>query len=352
VSLPAASYPQPERLTDAFHRILEEVSATPGVRSAALLSQMPMNRGSSSNGLVPEGKAPILENVVNSRLCIVTPELFRTLGIRTVRGRAIDASDRRGAQKVMVLNETAAAALFPGLDPIGRRVSCCEAAPDGSPDDKVVVGIAADVRSRGRGAAAVPEFYLPLEQMPADAWGWIERTMYLVVRADGPLAGLPPALHHAVARVDPEAPLYDVKTMEQRLGESEATARFNTLLLSLLGLIGLLLSAVGIYGVISYFVTQRTSEIGVRMALGATRRSVTGLVMRQAVRPVAAGLALGLAGSVAATRLLAAYLVGVQRGDPLTLLAVIVLLSAAALLASFVPARRAAGVEPVEALQG
>jgi len=352
VSLPAAAYGEPERLAAAFNQVLEEVSRMPGVRSAALLSQMPMNRGSSSNGLLPEGKAPVLENVVNARLCIITPELFRTFGIRTVRGRAINAADRRGAQKVMVLNEAAAAALFPGLDPIGRRVSCCEPGPDGNPDDKVVVGIAADIRSRGRGAAAVPEFYLPMDQMPADAWGWIERTMYIVVRAEGPLAALAPALHSAVAKIDPDAPLYDVKTMDQRMGESEATARFNTLLLSLLGLIGLLLSAVGIYGVISYFVTQRTSEIGVRMALGATRRSVTGLVMRQAAVPVAVGIILGLGASAAATRLLSAYLVGVRRSDPLTLFSVIVLLAAAALLASFVPARRAAGVEPVVALQG
>jgi putative ABC transport system permease protein len=352
VSLPAATYKASELSTSAFTRLIQEIAQIPGVRSAALLSQMPMGRGNSSNGLIPEGKAYAMENVVDARLCVVTPELFRTLGIRTVRGRLLNAGDRRGAQKVMVVNEAAAAALFPGQDPVGRRVACCDEGPDGSPDWKVVVGVTADIRSRGLGVEAPAEFYLPMEQMPIQGWDWLQRTMYIVVRADGSPEALSPGLRGAVASIDHDIPLYDVKTMTQRMGESGATAHFNTLLLSLLGVIGLLLSAVGIYGVISYFVTQRTSEIGVRMALGATRRSVTGLVMRQAALPVAVGIVLGLAASAAATRLLSAYLVGVQRTDPLTLAAVVAVLAMAALLASFVPARRAASVEPVEALQG
>jgi predicted permease len=351
VTLPSTTYKEPDKLALTFNRIVQEIAQAPGVKSAALLSQMPMSPGSSSNGLIPEGKGDSIENAVDTRLCIVTPELFRALGIRIVRGRALTAADRRGAQRVMVLNETAAAALFPGQDPIGRRVGCCEAGPDGGPDYKVVVGVAADVRSRGLAAEAAPEFYLPMDQMPADSWGWIQQTLYLVVRTDGAPESLTPVLRRATASVDPDVPVYDVKTMAQRMGESSAKARFNTLLLTLLGVIGLVLSAVGIYGVVSYFVTLRTSEIGMRMALGATPRSVTGLMMRQAAIPVAIGLLAGLAASALATRLLAASLVGIQRTDPLTLTAVVALLSATALLASFVPARRAAGVDPVKALQ-
>jgi putative ABC transport system permease protein len=350
VSLPAAAYSAPERLAATFERLVDGIAQAQGVRSAALVSQLPLGAGNSSNGLIPEGKPLAMESVVDTRLDIVTPGYFRAFGIPIVRGRALSDGDRGGGQKVMVVSAAAAAALFPGQDPIGRRVSCCEPGPGGGPDYKVIVGVAADVRSRGLGATLSPEFYLPLEQVPREAWGWIQRTMFIVARADGAPEALTPALRRVVAGIDPDVPLYDVTTMEQRMGESVATARFNTLLLTLLGAIGLVLSAVGIYGVISYFVTQRTPEIGVRMALGATPRSVTRLVMRQAAIPVAAGVVLGLAASAAATRLLAAYLIGVEPTDPLTLAAVVALLAATALLASFAPAQRAAGVDPVQAL--
>jgi len=215
----------------------------------------------------------------------------------------------------------------------------------------VVVGVASDVRSLGLAENVFPEFYLPMAQAPPDAWRWTQRTMYLVARTDRAPESLAPGLRRAVAAVDPDLPLYDVKTMEQRQGDSIATARFNTLLLTLLGLIGLILAAVGIYGVVSYYVAQRTREIGIRMALGDTPRGVSILVLRQAALPVAAGLLLGLGASAAATRLLAASLVGVQRTDPLTLATVVVLLAATALLASVVPAQRAARVDPKAALQ-
>ena len=159
-----------------------------------------------------------------------------------------------------------------------------------------------------------------------------------------------PHLRAVVAAIDPDVPLFNVRTMEERMAESVAGARFNTLLLSLLGAIGLALSAIGIYGVIAYFVTQRTPEIGVRMALGATRADVIRLVLRQAAVPIALGLAAGLVASFAATRALAAQLVGVERGDPVTLAAVVGALAITALAAAFVPARRAAGVDPTQAL--
>jgi ABC-type antimicrobial peptide transport system permease subunit len=175
--------------------------------------------------------------------------------------------------------------------------------------------------------------------------------MYIVARAEaGEPESLLPGLRRVVSEIDPDVPLFNARTMDERLAASLATARFNTLLLTLLGAIGLILASVGIYGVVSYFVTQRTREIGVRMALGATRGDVMRLVLRQAATPIALGLIAGLLASLAATRALSAQLVGVQPSDPLTLTAVILALAATALAAVVVPARRAAAVDPTQAL--
>jgi putative ABC transport system permease protein len=251
----------------------------------------------------------------------------------------------------MVISEALARAAFPAEDPIGKRIACCESGPDGkTPDYKTVVGVAGDVRSRGPGEAPSPEFYLPAAQVPNEAWNWIQRTMYIVVRSplDPDRISLP--LRDAAGQVAAGVPLFNVRTMEQRLGDSLATAKFNTLLLTLLGTIGLVLAAVGIYGVIAYFVSRRTQEIGVRMALGATRRDVLVLVIRQAAWPIAIGIASGVLMSVAATRVLSSQLFSVTPNDPVTFGAVALGLTAIATLATLVPARRAASVDPTKAL--
>jgi ABC-type antimicrobial peptide transport system permease subunit len=181
-------------------------------------------------------------------------------------------------------------------------------------------------------------------------WNWF-RTVYVVARTPGDPDVLIKPLNAAVARIDPDLPLFDVRTMEQRLSSTLATARFNTLLLTLLGTLGLVLAASGIYGVIAYFVSQRTQEIGVRIALGATPAAVMRLILAQAMRPVAIGAAIGLAAALAASRVLAGQLFGVTRADPVTIAAVIATLICVALVASAVPARRAAAVDPTRALQ-
>jgi len=215
---------------------------------------------------------------------------------------------------------------------------------------KTIVGVAGDIRSRGPAIAPRPEFYLPMAQVPDVAWSWT-RTMYLLVRTTGDPAALVKPLNAATLRVDRDLPLFDVKTMEQRLSGSLAGARFNTLLLSLLGAIGLALAATGIYGVIAYFVSQRTQEIGVRMALGASRGSVVRLVLGQALRPVAVGAVVGVVAALAASRVLSSQLFGVSRTDPLTIAAVLATLIGVAMIASALPARRAAAVDPTRALQ-
>ena len=203
----------------------------------------------------------------------------------------------------------------------------------------------------GPATAPRPEFYLPLAQAPDEAWNWMQRTMYIIARTDGDPAALTSPLRAIVGRIDPELPLYDVRQMDERLAGTLATARFNTLLLSLLGGIGLLLAASGIYGVIAYFVSQRTQEIGVRIALGASTGSVVRLILGQALRPVAIGAAIGVVAALAASRVIASQLFGVSRTDPLTIAAVVATLIGVALVASAMPARRAAAIDPTRALQ-
>jgi predicted permease len=351
LSLPPKEYVEPERILVTMNRIAEEVAHSPGVRSAAIATPIPMGRGVTSNGLLAEGKSMTAEDLVQSILNIVTPEYFRTMEISIVRGRGFLPSDRKGAQRVMIVNEQLAAALYPGQDPIGKKVECCESLPDGSPAYKIIIGVVGNLHSFGLADKVEPEFYLPAAQVPDVAWNWIQRTFYLVARSNGAPEALVPSIRKAVASIDPNVPVYQVSTMEERMAGSLATARFNTLLLTLLGVIGLILSVVGIYGVIAYFVTQRTAEIGVRMALGATPRNVILLVLRQAAIPVGLGVLVGLVASVLATRVLSAYLVGVEPTDPLTLATVVAILAGAALLASLLPARRAASVPPTQALQ-
>ena len=347
VTLPTTSYTGPARIKETLRQINDAAAAVPGVSSAAISSYAAMGGGGGSNGLVPEGKEPIAANFINSTLRVITPGFFQTMGVPIVKGRNFDDADRSGGRNVMIVSARLAAVAFPGQDPIGKRIGCCEAGPNGL---KTVVGVAGDIRSRGPAVAPRPEFYLPIAQVPDVAWSW-NRTMYVLVRTSGDPASLIKPLNAALARIDRDLPLFDVKTMEQRLDFSLSTSRFNTLLLSLLGAIGLLLAASGIYGVIAYFVSQRTQEIGVRIALGASRGRVVRLILGQALRPVAIGAALGVAAALGASQVLSSQLFGVSRTDPLTIAAVVATLIGVALVASAVPAHRAAGVDPTRALQ-
>ena len=277
----------------------------------------------------------------------MTPGYLEAMRIPIVRGRSLTADDRRGGLKVMIVSQALAQAAFPGQDPIAKRLACCEDGVNGEPGANTIVGVAGDVRRRGPGEAPSPEFYLPAAQVPDVAWNWIQRTMYVAVRTPMDPDGLSLPLRSAIATVTPGVPLFNMRTMEQRLGESMATAKFNTLLLTLLGAIGLTLAAVGIYGVIAYFVTRRTQEIGVRMALGATRRDVVGLVIRQALWPVGIGIVAGIVLSAAVTRVLSSQLFSVTAYDPLTFGAVAGVLAIIAFAASLCPrAARPRSIRP------
>ena len=345
ISLPAVKYAAPDALLHAVQSIEEAVGAVPGVRHAAISTNVP-GVGTFSNGLVPEGEAPELRNVRQSMARFVSPGYFQAMGLPIVKGRAFTDADRLGAPMTMIVNQTLAERLWPNADPIGRRVN-------GSfgKDMKVVVGVVADVRFEGPAGPVEPEFYQPLAQLDEMAWNWTRRSVFVVARTDGDPAALGPAVRRAIAAFDPGVPLYSVRTMEERMAATLETARFNTMLLAMLGAVGLLLAGVGIYGVIAYFATQRTAEIGIRLALGASRGSVLRLVVRQAAVPVAAGVALGALGAVFASRAIATQLVNVRPNDPLTFLAVAGMLAIVALLAALIPARRAASLDPTRALQ-
>jgi putative ABC transport system permease protein len=350
VSLPAVTYQSPEQVTRAFQRIEERIAAVPGVDAGALVSTAPLE-GGGSNGLVPEGRPLDIASAINSQLRLVTPGYFATLKIRLLRGRTFTADDRRGAPLVMVINQTLAREAFRGEDPIGKRIACCEPGPNGSPNWKEVVGVVGDVRAQGLDQAPEPEFYLPMLQAPAAAWSWTDRTLTVAVRAQGDPAPLMTPIRQAVAEVDPAVPLYNLGTMQGRLVDSLAQSRFSTMLLTVFGAIALLLAAIGVYGVISYGVAQRTQEIGIRMALGARHADVLAMVVRHGAKLAGVGMVVGLAGALALSGLLSTLLFRVSPTDPPTFAGGIVVLMTVAVMAAALPARRAARTDPMVALR-
>jgi len=353
VALRPAEYKQATDVAEhTFTRILDGVRAAPGVQAAALTSQAPMGPGGGSNGLYAEGKAADFRNQVDARLRMVTPGYLSVMRIPLVAGQEIGDDDRRGGLRVAVVSAALAKALWPGEHAIGKRFRCCEGSPD-DPRWKTVVGVAADVRSGGPTQDIRPEFYVPMTQVPAEAWSWVGRTMTVVARsANGNGASIASGIRTAVKSVDPSLPVYSVFTMDQSIARSLAEQRFHLMLLVTLSGVALLLAAVGIYSVISFVVALRTHEIGVRLALGATGSDVVRLLTRQGLKPVVAGAAIGALLAMWATRLLRGSVYGVQTSDPATLGAVVVVLLGVALFAIVLPARRATRVDPTTALHG
>ena len=350
VSLPEAGYETPDKVGQTFARIAERLEQVPGAMAAGLASAAPFENA-NDNGLIPEGRPLDISSAIQSDFRLVTPGYHQAMGIRLRRGRLFTADDRAGATRVMIVNETLARQAWPGEDPIGKRIACCEQGENGAPVWKTVVGVVTDVRARGLGERVRPEFYLPMAQSPAAAWRWIDRMMTLALRSPGDPATVGAAIRDAVWGIDRSLPVYDVGTMDQLRVESIAATRFSTMLLTAFGGLALLLAAVGVYGVISYGVTQRTQEIGIRVALGADDRKVLGLVVGQAAAMTGAGLILGLAGALGLSGVIAGLLFQVSPTDPPTLAAGVVLLAVVALLAAAVPARRAARVDPAVALR-
>jgi len=273
----------------------------------------------------------------------VSPDFFRALGMPLIKGRFFNDADREGAPGVVIINQTMAKRFWPGEDPLGRKISYGTNERN-EPNWLGIVGVVGDARHKGLDVDLRPDAYVSYLQSPA-------RYMTLVLRSASDPSGLTAAVGRDIRALDPDVPLYQVKTMREVVSGSISTRRFNMILLSLFAAVAVILAAVGLYGVMAYSVTQRTHEIGVRMALGAQQRDVLRMVVGQGMALALGGVVLGLASALATTRVLASLLFGVTVTDAGTFAVVAFLLTSIALLACYVPARRATKVDPMIALR-
>ena len=281
---------------------------------------------------------------VHTRL--VSSGYFQVMGIPLVRGRVFSSHDAETSGNVVIINEAAARRYWPNEDPMGQRISI------GATDDwREIVGVVGDTRHEGLDADADPAAYLPQRQRFVSLGAGFARTATLVVRTNGDAAWAAPLIRTAVAHVDAQVPIGLVRAMDDLIGDSVAPRRLNFVLVSAFAAVALILTAAGLYGVMSYLVAQRTREIGVRMALGASRRQVLALVLREAGTMTLFGMGLGIAGALALTRSMTAMLFGVSAANPLIYASMSLLLAAVALLAVAVPASRATRVDPLLALR-
>jgi predicted permease len=325
----------------AFYRqLLERVDALPGVRSATLAETVPLELGGASESIQAEGRTPPPGEPSEVNMIAAGPHYFRTMGIPLLRGREFSETDRDGAPLVAIVNETLARRFWPNEDPVGRRLT------RGDPPNTyiTVIGVAKDGKYRSLGEQPRATFYLPLLQ------GY-EHWVTLHVKTDGNPLALASAVRREVHALDPDLPVFNVRTMMEHLGTAYFLARTTATVLGLFGGLALLLASVGLYGVMSYGVAQRTREIGIRMALGAQAGDVLRLVVSEGMKLAAVGMALGLVAAIAATRYAASLLYGLSATDPATFAGVAAVLVAVALLACWLPACRAARVEPIVALR-
>ena len=326
---------------DFYQQVTEKVESLPGVKSATLARIPPLSGGRRETSIYIEGQEPPPQdrpNLVNAN--VVGLKYLETMGIPLLRGRDFTAQDREGAPGVVVVTETFARRFWPGEDPLGQRISF--RAQSGPFIE--VVGVAKDGSYVTLGEEPRSMMYLPLLQNH-------ETGMTMHVRTAGDPMGIAAGVRSVIASLEKNLPTYDLTTMNEQLGSSLFLARLGATFLAVLGLLALLLAAVGIYGVMGYSVTRRTREIGIRMALGAQRDDVLKMVLKEGMAMVGIGVAIGLLGAFFVTRLLVSFLYGVSVTDPITFVAISLLLSGVALVASFIPARRATKVDPLVALR-
>ena len=347
VAMPTDGTTAPQHIATFYQQLTERLKALPGVANASVVFQLPLSGSGATTGLTIEGKPAHPSDRPNAVIHMVDPEYFRTMGIPLVKGRTFTERDVLNSAPVLIINNTLAHQHFPNEDPIGKRIApgfSTLPMNDDGPGMREIVGVVGDVRHQNLQGPAQPEFYFPQAQMPMSS-------MTVVIRA----AGDPRALQHAargiVQSLNKSAPIFNVRTVEELVGGSVASPRFNTLLLAMFAGVALILTAVGLYGVISYSVAQNTQQIGIRVALGAQTGDVFKLIVGQGTFLTLVGVVIGLGAAYGLTRLMSSLLYGVGATDPWTFAGVAMLLMLVAFIACYLPARRATRIDPVVALR-
>ena len=342
VTVPTRRYPDDAKRIDFFTNLVARLSAIPGVESAGAVSYLPLAGAGAGTGFTIVGQpAPLPGQGPTTDVSVCDDGYFRALKVPLLRGRVFSAREMRERSNVVVINDALARRYFPNESPLGRSLVIAMNAPNVPTE---IIGVVGDVKFSDLATEARPTTYWPHPQL---AYG----AMTLTVRTTSDPAAFAPLLEREVRAMDKDQPVADVRTMEQWVARALSQARFSSTLLTLFAGLALTLAAIGIYGVMSHSVSQRTSEIGIRLALGADTREILGMVVGHTVRLTAIGLAIGVALALALNRTLTSLLYATTGTDPLTFAAVVAVLGAVALAASYVPARRASRIAPVEALR-
>lgn len=344
VGLPEVKY-KSDRQSQFFIDLKSRLESMPGVQSASTIFPLPLSGDRFSISFEIEGRPLAPKDHPSADFFTTGVGYFRAMGIPMIKGRDFDDRDKHGSTPVIIITETLARQHFPNEDPLGKRIHPGISSIDGEESTmREIVGVVADVRNRGLSTEPRAAYYVPQTQIPFSQ-------MVGVVKTTSEPRGFTPLVTKEVAAMDQDIPLFGIKSMEEYLSASVAAPRFSTTLLSIFAAVALVLTIVGLYGVMSYSVAQRTNEIGIRLALGAQSRDVLLMIVKQGSLLIGLGLGIGLLGAFAATRVIASLLFGVKAKDPFTFGAVAVLLAVVALLACYVPAWRATKVDPMKALR-
>ena len=342
VGLPALGYDSDQKRVNFFRQAIAQMEALPGVEAVGAVNSLPFSSQHSGTSVDIEGRpmVPVTQKL-KTGVMVTDVNYFRAMQIPLKRGRLFSNQEATEMRHVVIINETFARKHFPNEDPLGKRLTIYMK-NDNQPCE--IIGIVGDSKHMKLDAEVRPMSYWPYPELAGSS-------MTFVIRTRGDAAAIAPAARNVIRQLDPKQPVADVSTMESLIGTSVARARFNTLLLTIFAIVALLLAAVGIYGVMAYSVAQRTREIGVRVALGARKRDVLGMVIRRGLTLALGGVAIGVVASLALTRLMETLLFNVSVTDPATFAVIVLLLMGVALLACYIPARRAAKVDPMVAFR-